>query len=119
MVNPPPLAPLITERSDAIATLCRRYGVERLEVFGSAADGRFDPSRSDVDFIVRLAPTDQARGGGSLGRRFIGLAESLEALLQRRVDLMSDGPIRNPYLDRSVQAPRRVIYERAPEQAPA
>jgi len=119
MSPPPPLAPLLTEHRDAIAALCRRYGVDKLEVFGSAADGRFDPARSDVDLIVGLAPTSLAPGEGSLGRRFVGLAESLEALLQRKVDLMSDGPIRNPYLERSVQSTRRVIYERAAEQAPA
>ena len=45
--------PLIDHR-DEIVSRCRAYGVERLEIFGSAADGRFDPARSDFDFIVHL-----------------------------------------------------------------
>jgi uncharacterized protein len=34
--------------------LCRRFHVRRLDVFGSAARGDFDPEHSDVDFIVEF-----------------------------------------------------------------
>jgi predicted nucleotidyltransferase len=36
-------------RSNEVRALCRRYGVRRLELFGSATTGAFDPQRSDVD----------------------------------------------------------------------
>jgi len=107
--------PLVAHR-DAIAGLCRHFGVERLEVFGSAADGRFDPQRSDFDFIVHFAPAPPPCQG-SLGRRFVGLAEALEALLARPVDLMTDKPMTNPYLRRTVNASRRLLYERPAAQA--
>ena len=45
---------LIEQRRSAIAELCRRYGVQRLDVFGSAVSGRFDPKTSDLDFLVTL-----------------------------------------------------------------
>ncbi len=106
--------PLIDHR-DEIARLCRAYGVDRLEVFGSAADGRFDPVRSDFDFIVRFASGD----GDSLARRFLGLAEALESLLGRRVDLMTDHAIENPYLRRSVEATRRSLYVEPTAEASA
>ena len=32
--------------------LCERYGVERLELFGSAARGKYDPAHSDLDQIA-------------------------------------------------------------------
>jgi len=35
---------------ESIRELCRRYGVTRLEVFGSAANDTFDASRSNIDF---------------------------------------------------------------------
>jgi predicted nucleotidyltransferase len=38
-----------------LSELCARYGVNRLEVFGSAAHGNFDPRHSDVDFLVDFA----------------------------------------------------------------
>jgi predicted nucleotidyltransferase len=47
----------IDSKREALAALCRRFGVTRLEVFGSAARGAgFDPKRSDADFLVTFAP---------------------------------------------------------------
>ena len=48
----------ILRHRDTLAALCRRHGVARLDVFGSAARGLdFDPERSDVDLLVEFAPT--------------------------------------------------------------
>lgn len=49
--------PEVLRHREAIAALCRRHGVARLEVFGSAARGEdFDPARSDADFLVEFTP---------------------------------------------------------------
>jgi len=109
--------PLLGHR-EAVARVCRELGIERLEVFGSAADGRFDPGRSDFDFIIRLMPAAPGLQG-SLGRRFVGFADVMEALPFRPVDLMTDKPIRNPYRRSTVEASRRVVYERTATQASA
>ena len=75
---------LIDQRRPEIAALCRRYAVRRLAVFGSAARGTdFDPATSDADFLVDF----DAPGEMSALRQFFGLAEELEALLGRKVDL--------------------------------
>jgi uncharacterized protein len=101
---------LVEQRKPEIADLCRRYRVERLDVFGSAASGQFTPEQSDLDFIVRFqhrAPT------GEYADRYLGLADALEALFQRRVDLVSEESIRNPYFRREVEATRQPLYDRA------
>ena len=105
---PAVLAQTLIDHHDAIARLCEAHGVARLEVFGSAADGRFDPARSDFDFIVTFAAEAQP----NLARRFVELAEGLEQLLGRRVDLITNQPIRNPYLRKAVDATRRELYVR-------
>jgi predicted nucleotidyltransferase len=47
--------PQIQQHQTALAELCRRYHVRRLEVFGSAARGYdFDPFSSDADFLVEF-----------------------------------------------------------------
>src|SRR5262249_42201388 len=75
----------IAEERDAVADLCRRYDVRRLEVFGSAARGtHFDPKRSDFDFLVEFDP----RSDLPPLKQFFGFAEALEQLLGRRVDLV-------------------------------
>ena len=110
---PPPLAQPLIDHREAIARLCERHHVHRLEVFGSEADGRFDPERSDFDFIVSFAADMQ----GSKAQHYFALADELERLLGRHVDLMADQPIRNPYFRRAVDASRRELYVRAPAQA--
>ena len=80
---------------------------------GSAADGRFDLARSDFDFIVTFSAAVQP----SIARHFVGLADDLERLLGRRVDLLTNQPIRNPYLRKAIEASRRDFYVRAPAEA--
>ena len=96
-----------------VAALCRRFGVARLEVFGSASASGFDPLSSDYDFIARFVP----QSGVSMARRFLGLSDALEALLERRVDLMTDRPIENPYLRAAVDATRTTVYDESSSEA--
>ncbi len=88
-----------------ITDLCRRYGVSRLELFGSAASDAFDPQRSDLDFLVQF----DADSSG-LFDRYFGLKESLEALYGRRVDLVTAGSLRNPYFIEAVNRSRQLVY---------
>ncbi len=46
----------LTQHSDAVTDLCRRFGASSLSVFGSVASASFDPTRGDVDFHVRFDP---------------------------------------------------------------
>ncbi|MDD2764768.1 MAG: nucleotidyltransferase domain-containing protein [Opitutaceae bacterium] len=97
-----------------MAELCRRFGVERLYVFGSAASGGFDPQASDLDFLVRMA---DRRPTGAYADRYLGLAKALEALFGRRVDLVTEQSIRNPYFRSEIEVSRRLVYEHPREQA--
>ncbi|MDR3535251.1 MAG: nucleotidyltransferase domain-containing protein [Acetobacteraceae bacterium] len=92
---------------DAIADLCRRFRVRRLDLFGSAATGRgFDPARSDLDLLVAfepLPPVDYANA-------YFGLREALEALSGRPVDLVTEAALENPYLHRRIETERRPLF---------
>ena len=99
--------PQIADKRDALIVLCKRYDVARLEVFGSAARGvDFDPAVSDADFLVefkaesRLAPLEQ----------FFGLAEALEDLLGRPVDLVEPSAVKNPFIRAAINRSREVLY---------
>ena len=97
----------IEEHLEEIRGLCREYEVTRLEVFGSAVTGQFDPRRSDVDFLVEYAP------GVDLGPwmgRYFELRDRLAGLLGREVDLVMVAAIRNPYMRRMVDEQRRTLY---------
>jgi predicted nucleotidyltransferase len=100
------LIELVHRKRDALAELCREYGVGSLDVFGSAATGAFDESSSDVDFIVDFV--DMSPG---IANRYLDFAEALERLLGRPVDLMFNAVIKNPYLRQTVDASRENIFE--------
>jgi len=83
--------------------LCRRFGVQRLDLFGSAATGRFDPARSDLDFLVAFGPA-------SIGKRDLQFLGELEKLFGREVDLINEAELQNPYLRRQIEAERRTLF---------
>ena len=97
---------LLTSNREKIAELCRRHHVRRLCVFGSAVRDDFDSIHSDVDFLVDFTVPSQTHYAAN----FFALQKSLSHLLQRDVDLVTDGSIRNPYLLRNIQIDAQVLY---------
>ncbi|MEZ4658027.1 MAG: nucleotidyltransferase family protein [Caldilineaceae bacterium] len=65
--------------------LQQEFPVQRLALFGSWARNEQTP-QSDVDILVEVAPT--------IGLGFVTLAERLEEILGREVDLVSHRAIR-------------------------
>lgn len=99
--------PLISEKRPAISALCQRFGVKRLEVYGSAARGTdFDPARSDVDFLVEFSNEPNK----PTLITFFDLQTELCRTLGRAVDLTEISAIRNPYLLAGVNQSRELIY---------
>ncbi|HUG22382.1 nucleotidyltransferase family protein [Piscinibacter sp.] len=86
--------------------LCRRMGVQRLEVFGSAARDDFDQASSDIDFLVEFVPDP----GRSALEVYFGLKDELEALFSRPVDLVMPAAVRNPYIRAEIDRERQVVY---------
>jgi predicted nucleotidyltransferase len=100
------LIELLENHRAELASLCRGYRVKTLEVFGSAADGAFDPARSDLDFLVDFLPVEE----GEIAPDYFGLLHALEDLFGCKIDLVMDTAIRNPYFRRGVDDSRRMIY---------
>jgi uncharacterized protein len=90
----------------SLPSICREYRVRSLDVFGSAATGRFDPAHSDIDILVIFEDMDQ----GFYADAYFGLHAALETLFERHVDLLTERSIENPFLRRSVEATRRCLY---------
>jgi predicted nucleotidyltransferase len=97
---------IVQEKIPELAALCRRHRVKQLEVFGSATTGRFDPAKSDLDFLVEFLPGADLAFAGSL----LELKEDLEVLFGRKVDVMINRPIQNPFKRKSIEASRRLVY---------
>lgn len=94
---------------DAIAQLCRKYGVAQLALFGSALREDFHAG-SDVDFLVRFRNNDY----GPWMSKVMELEEDLSALFNRKVDVVSWAGIeqsRNAIRRNAVLESAQVIYE--------
>lgn len=100
------MSPVFAEHAAALADLCRGHRVQRLELFGSAATGRYDPVRSDLDFLVEFEPLPDS----SYADAYFGLLEGLEALFCRPVDLVVASAIRNRYFRESVDQTKTLLY---------
>ena len=97
---------LLAQTQAALRDLCRSFGVARLEVFGSAAGGAYQPGKSDLDFLVTFHPCTPADHAD----RYFGLLAALENLYSSRVDLVEDKAISNPYFRRGVDSSRELLY---------
>jgi predicted nucleotidyltransferase len=109
------MSSVLEKNKDKLADVCRRFRVRRLEVFGSAARDDFDPAKSDIDFIVSFAD----KTPGTYADRYFDFAAAIEKLLGRRIDLLTERSIRNPYFQREVQAARQIVYDERSQEAAA
>jgi uncharacterized protein len=97
----------INLQREELRALCKRFHVRRLDLFGSAARGDFDPEHSDVDFLVEF---DRTHPKAMSFDTYFDLKEALEALLGRAVDLVEAGAVRNPYLKASIERSRQPVF---------
>lgn len=104
---------LITHNRVGIARLCEQFGVRRLDLFGSAASNRFTDD-SDLDFVVDFA--DRSAG---YAMRYLHLAESLETLLGRSVDLITERSVQSQWFRESIDRHKVTVYEAGDNQAVA
>jgi uncharacterized protein len=101
------VAPIINDNRDAIAALCRKHSVKALWVFGSATGDSWNPETSDVDFLVDLGDYEPG-----IADRYLDLADDLEALVGRGIDLITVRGLANkPRLEKHINAHRVELYD--------
>ena len=92
----------ISVGTDRLREVCERYGVSRLDVFGSVARGEAGPT-SDIDLLYELKP------GTRLGFSFFELEDELARILERPVDLVARDSI-NRYIREQVLQNAQPFY---------
>lgn len=79
--------------------ICERYGIARLDVFGSASRGDLRPE-SDIDLLYTLVP------GARLGWEIEDLSDELALIFQRPVDLVAERAVNRHIRDRVLNEAR-------------
>lgn len=94
---------------DKIIALCKKYKVAKLWVFGSILTPRFNDD-SDVDFLVDFDDDTINSEGLDWADLFFDFIHDLEALMKRKIDLVCDDSVKNPYFRKELDNTKQLIY---------
>jgi predicted nucleotidyltransferase len=97
---------VLHDRRQAIADLCARFGVVRLDALGSALRNDYRPGESDVDLLVVFSPMEPH----DLADAYFGLLDELRALLGAEVDLVMADAVKKRYIAREIEATKQLLY---------
>ena len=97
----------ISGRLNDFKTICENHSIKYLYAFGSATNDSFDQNTSDIDLLVEIDDQDPIERGEKL----ISLWDSLESFFQRKVDLLTESSLRNPFLKKSIESTKVLIYD--------
>ena len=97
---------LLESQRQAIEDVCSRFGVARLEVFGAALREDFQAEKSDLDLLVEFKPMEPYARVDA----YFGMLEELRALLNREIDLVMTGAVKNPYISHEIERTKQLIY---------
>lgn len=96
---------LIEQNIDTIKLLCGKYKVAKLFAFGSVLTNKFN-NDSDIDLVVDFK--DVALN--EYADNYFDLKFSLQDALHRKIDLLEEKAIRNPFLKKSIDSSKQLIY---------
>ena len=97
---------IISDKLEAISTLCRKYGVVNMYLFGSAVGSDFEPGRSDVDLLVDFGQMDAY----SKAHAYFDLLDELRRVLGTEVDLVMTGAVKNRYIAAEIERTKQMLY---------
>ena len=97
----------ISKKQKVFKELCESHKVKSLYAFGSSVTGDFDTVSSDIDLLVEIDDNDPLERGEML----ISLWDSFENFFHRKVDLLTNASIKNPFLRKSIDATKVLIYD--------
>jgi hypothetical protein len=106
------LLTLIEKRREQFIGICNLHKVTKMYAFGSSITSNFDEATSDVDLLVKVDITDPLDRGETL----ISLWDTLEIFFDRKVDLLTEESIHNPYLLSNIHRTKIQIYDRKGEK---
>ncbi len=98
---------IVKEKLPRLVELCKKYRVERMYLFGSAARDDFDPERSDIDLLYTFSPELTIK---EYTDNFFELHYALDDLFGREVDLVAEKTISSPSLVNSINRDKQLLY---------
>lgn len=105
------LSDSLENKREQFLQLCKSHHVKSLFAFGSSVQGNFK-EESDIDLLVEIDESSPI----SRGEILISLWDKLESFFQRKVDLLTNQSINNPFLKANIDKTKHLIYDGQNEQ---
>lgn len=96
---------IIDENIEKIRALCHKHKVSKLFVFGSILTDNFKKT-SDIDLLVDFSGVELY----DYADNYFDLKTALEKLFNKQIDLLEDKAVKNPYLRKSIDSSKQIIY---------
>jgi predicted nucleotidyltransferase len=96
----------IDDKLQDIAAICKRYGIQRLFVFGSALREDFNPGESDIDLLAEFGPLDITRRF----HVFLDAREAFKTIFKADVDLVMEGAVKNQIIANEINRTKKLVY---------
>jgi uncharacterized protein len=98
---------IIGNNLPAIIELCKIYRISRLYAFGSVLGKNFSQQKSDIDMIIELEEMPVLERGENI----LDFWDAAERIFNKHVDLLTDQPIKNPFLKSEIDNTKKLIYD--------
>lgn len=95
----------IDKYRDNISALCSEHLVDKLYLFGSASRNQLT-DESDIDLVVKFKNIDLS----NYFTNYMSLKNKLKHLFHRDVDLLEEQAISNPFIKKSIDQSKELIY---------
>ena len=96
---------ILKNQLDTIRSLCERYRVKTLYVFGSVLTPNFD-THSDIDLLVDFLDQDALQYASN----YFQFKFELEKLFNRKIDLLEERALKNPYFIENINQKKHLLY---------
>jgi len=97
----------LKDHIEQIKLLCNTHSVKSLFAFGSVVSDQLKTG-SDIDLIVDIDSKDPI----DYSDNYFALKFQLESILNRRIDLLEDKAIKNPFLKKQIDNTKVLVYGR-------
>jgi len=96
---------VITDRIKFLRELCERYDVKEMYLFGSACSDRFTKN-SDIDILISFKDIPIEKYTDN----YFELHYELEELFNRKIDLITENSLSNPFFIESIEGTKQLLY---------
>ena len=96
---------IIEDKLNALKNLCKTYDVKSLYVFGSVCTENFNDN-SDIDILIAFKDISIEKYTDN----YFNLHYKLEELFKRKIDLLTENSLSNPYLIESIEETKKLLY---------